>query len=120
MKQVLKKTREATAYMFRRKGFFTKKLVVGTMTLAMMLFLDIKCHIWNGMGMILLVLLTMYVVASYMVRYIETNKEDEEKARSNDVTADAERAPLEPCDDGGVGEEGPPTALLMKNEGGVK
>lgn len=88
MKQLLKKTWEVAAYMFRRKGFFTKKLVVGTATLMMMLFLDIKCHIWDGMGMILLVLLTLYVVANYVVRYIEMRREDEEKAKGGGCTAD--------------------------------
>ena len=81
MKQMLKRTREITAYMLQRKGFFTKRLVVGTMTLAMMLFLDVKCHIWNGMGMTLLVLMTMFVVANYKARYMEMKEKDKELER---------------------------------------
>ena len=104
MRQLLKKTREVTAYVFHRKGFFTKKLVVGTVTLMMMLFLDIKCHIWDGMGMILLVLLTLYVVANYMVRYIEMRREDEEKDRSHGSAADLVEIPAGPCDETRVGE----------------
>ena len=107
MKQLLKKTREVTAYVFHRKGFFTKKLVVGTVTLLMMLFLDIKCHIWDGMGMILLVLLTLYVVANYMVRYIEMRKEDDDMDKSNDGTADSAEAHLNRGDEIKVEEEHP-------------
>ena len=104
MKQLLGKTREVIAYMFQKRGFFTRKLVVGTMTLVMMLFLDIKCHIWDGMGMILLVLLTLYVVANYMVRYIEMRKEDEEKDRSHGSTAEPVEIPAGPSDETRVGE----------------
>ena len=70
----------------------------------MMLFLDIKCHIWDGMGMILLVLLTLYVVANYMVRYIEMRKEDEEKDRSPGSTAEPVEIPASPSDETRVGE----------------
>ncbi len=106
MRQLLKKTREVTAYVFHRKGFFTKKLVVGTVTLMMMLFLDIKCHIWDGMGIILLVLLTLYVIANYMVRYIEMRKEDEEmsKGKSHDSMDDPIEIPPGSCDETRVGE----------------
>ena len=94
MKQLLGKTRDVIAYMFHKRGFFTRKLVVGTMTLMMMLFLDIKCHVWDGMGMILLVLLTLYVVANYAVRYVERRREDEEtKTDDRPVAEDASVGP---------------------------
>ena len=67
MRQLLRKTLGVLAYVFKREGFFTKKLVVGTMTLIMMLFVDIQCGIWNGMGLMLLVLLTLYVICLYMI-----------------------------------------------------
>ena len=103
MKQLLGKTREVIAYMFQKRGFFTRKLVVGTMTLVMMLFLDIKCHVWDGMGMILLVLLTLYVVANYAVRYVEMRREDEEKKK--DDRSGAEDASVDSDAETGVGEE---------------
>ena len=87
MRQLLRKTLEILAYVFKRDGFFTKKLVVGTMTLIMMLFVDIQCGIWNGMGLMLLVLLTLYVICLYMIRYMEMKREDkrmEEKKGETD------------------------------------
>ena len=66
------------AYMFKRKGFFTKKLVVSTLSFLMMLYVDIQCQIWEGMGIILLVLLFVYVLGNYIIRYIELKREDEE------------------------------------------
>ena len=61
MRHYLNKILTVLAYVFQRKGFFTKRLVVSTTTLLMMLYLDIQCGIWNGMGLVLLVLLTLYV-----------------------------------------------------------
>ena len=87
MRQLLRKTLGVLAYVFKREGFFTKKLVVGTMTLIMMLFVDIQCGIWNGMGLMLLVLLTLYVICLYMIRYMEMKREDkrmEEKKGETD------------------------------------
>lgn len=77
-KQLLKKMGRVGAYMFKRKGFFTKKLVVSTLSFLMMLYVDIQCQIWEGMGIILLVLLFVYVLGNYIIRYIELKREDEE------------------------------------------
>lgn len=74
--------------MFQTKGFFTKKLIVGTVTLLMMLYLDIMCHVWDGMGMILLIMLTLYVVANYMIRYVEMKKEEERKKKEGKELAE--------------------------------
>ena len=108
MRKLLQRTSEVIAYMFHKKGFFTKKLVVGTMTLVMMLFLDIRCHVWDGLGIVLLVLLTLYVVANYMIRYIEMRKDDEEKARAeekdDDGTPGSGEASLGPGEGTEVGE----------------
>ena len=61
MRQMTRNVLKAIAYMFRRKGFLTRKLVVATITLMMMLYIDAACHIWDGMGLMLLVLLSIYV-----------------------------------------------------------
>ena len=77
MPAILKKTLNVLSYMFRRKGFITKRLVVATVTLMMMLFVDIKCGIWDGVGMCLLVLLSLYVICIYAIRWMDLKKEDE-------------------------------------------
>ena len=84
MRHYLNKILTVLAYVFQRKGFFTKRLVVSTTTLLMMLYLDIQCGIWNGMGLVLLVLLTLYVVCNYILRYMEMKKEDEESESGNE------------------------------------
>ena len=91
MKQILNKVWAIIVYIFTRKGFFTKKLVVATVTLIMMLYVDIKCHVWDGMGLILLVLLTLYVVMNYTMRYIEMrNKEGKNDHDNNDTNLNTE------------------------------
>ena len=72
---------KAIAYMFHRKGFLTKKLVVATITLMMMLYIDAACHIWDGMGVMLLVLLSIYVTGLYAIRYLEMKRIDEEQQK---------------------------------------
>ena len=81
MKQIIRNILEAFAYMFRRKGFLTRKLVVATLTLIMMLYIDATCHIWDGMGLILLVLLSVYVIGIYTLRYMELKRIDEEQLK---------------------------------------
>lgn len=85
MKRFLKRIGRVVAYMFQRKDFFTKKLVVGTLTLAMLLYVDIKCQIWNSTGLLMLVILFSYVMGCYVLRFIELKKEDEELAKKNDM-----------------------------------
>ena len=81
MKKMIRNILEAFAYMFRRKGFLTRKIVVATLTLIMMLYIDATCHIWDGMGLILLVLLSIYVIGIYTLRYMELKRIDEEQLK---------------------------------------
>ena len=81
MKKMIRNILEAFAYMFRRKGFLTRKIVVATLTLIMMLYIDATCHIWDGMGLILLVLLSVYVIGIYTLRYMELKRIDEEQLK---------------------------------------
>ena len=94
--------------MFKREGFFTKKLVVGTMTLIMMLFVDIQCGIWNGMGLMLLVLLTLYVICIYIIRFMEMKREDKrmEEVKKNETENEKEEESLVTETDG-VGKNVP-------------
>lgn len=110
MRQFLRKTWRVLAYMFKREGFFTKKLVVGTMTLIMMLFVDIQCGIWNGMGLMLLVLLTLYVICIYIIRFMEMKREDKrmEEGMKNETENEKEEESLVTETDG-VGEDVPDT-----------
>ena len=81
MRQMIRNMLNAIAYMFRRKGFLTRKIVVATLTLIMMLYIDTACHIWDGMGLMLLVLLTVYVIGLYTIRYMDMKRIDEEQLR---------------------------------------
>ena len=81
MKKMIRNILEAFAYIFRRKGFLTRKIVVATLTLIMMLYIDATCHIWDGMGLILLVLLSVYVIGIYTLRYMELKRIDEEQLK---------------------------------------
>lgn len=98
MQKFLKKIWNVLSYMFLRKGFFTKRLVVATVTLIMMLFVDIRCGIWDGMGLCLLVLLSLYVICNYIIRYMDLKREDEENDKkvepvNTDVNAPTESMP---------------------------
>ena len=98
MQKFLKKIWNMLSYMFLRKGFFTKRLVVATVTLIMMLFVDIRCGIWDGMGLCLLVLLSLYVICNYIIRYMDLKREDEENDKkvepvNTDVNAPTESMP---------------------------
>ena len=81
MKKMIRNILEAFSYIFRRKGFLTRKIVVATLTLIMMLYIDATCHIWDGMGLILLVLLSVYVIGIYTLRYMELKRIDEEQLK---------------------------------------
>lgn len=95
MPKFLKKSWNVLSYMFLRKGFFTKRLVVATVTWIMMLFVDIRCGIWDGMGLCLLVLLSLYVIANYIIRYMDLKREDEEKDKEVAPVQTDNNAPTE-------------------------
>ena len=84
MPKYLKKTLSVISYVFRRKGFFTKRLLVATVTWMMMLFVDVKCGIWDGMALGLLVLLSLYVIFNYVIRYMDIKREDEKNSNIRD------------------------------------
>lgn len=90
MKSLFKKLGRALSYMFHRKGFLTKRMVVATLLLILMLYVDIKCHIWSGVAPMLLVILSLYVLGVIIIRYIELKREDEEMQGKQNETADQE------------------------------